>query len=558
MTEKPKWLKTKGYIHLTPNLSISNWKSILKKIENPEFIKEYCFFPLIHRVIRERKFKKIDTSKHTPNQWRISQAKKLGKSETYRAHKHVNSKNNMVEPTRKDREIFYASHFDALIYSYYSNLINDLYCETLRKDELLDQSIIAYRKIPVNRENPDGEGKSTIHFSKEVFDEIERQSKIYGAVGVLAFDITNFFPSMNYDLLKEAWINLVGYKEFEKHHFKIFKACTDFRYVNFHELKRIENYYNKGFNEARLDEIRKKQGIKCIFKSYSEFREVIRTKALRVYNPHYRRKNGKGIPPGLPISATLANLYLLRFDETIVNELVKTNNVFYRRYSDDIIIVCPFDQISNSESKVITLIDNVQLEISKHKTERYKFRLDEYDQNGNKRLECFLVDSDFNELQKNRLIYLGFEYYGFQTLIKSTNLAKYYRRLIKTVARRAKRASIAKRNEPTSNRAIFYSQIKKTINKPLKDDIEKADGKKHYRLKRCFLKKDSETGEFKLKVINNSMSDADSSTKKASTYMGYIRRCVKIHKSPKFLHQLRKRKYILNVAINRKLTKYLK
>jgi len=557
MTEKPKWLKTKGYIHLTPNLSITNWKSILKKIENPEFIRKYCFFPLIHRVIMERKFKKIDSTKHIPIQWKVAKTIEQKKSEVYRAHKHRNKINNRIESTRKDREIFYASHFDALIYSYYSNLINVLYCEKLLEDELLDQSIIAYRKIPVNRENPDGEGKSTIHFSKEVFDEIERQSEIHGEVGVLAFDITNFFPSMNYNLLKEAWIKLVGSEEFENHHYKIFKACTDFRYVNYRDLKRIENKNKKGFNEARLDEIRKKQGIKCIFNSNTEFREAIRKKDLRVYNPFYKNKNGKGIPQGLPISATLANLYLLKFDETIVNEIVKPNNAFYRRYSDDIIIVCPFNQISNSESKVISLIENVRLEISVHKTDRYKYRLIEFNKKEEKRLECFLIDSEFNELKKSRLIYLGFEYYGYQTLIKSTNLAKYYRRLIKTVARRAKRANLALKNEPTSNRAIFYSQIKKTINKPLKDDIEKADGKKHYRKKRVYLKKDLETGDFRLKTISPIQSNTDPKGKKNSTYMGYIRRCVKIHNSPKFLNQLRKRKYILNVAIKRKLIKYL-
>ncbi|HEX8015252.1 MAG TPA: reverse transcriptase domain-containing protein, partial [Flavobacterium sp.] len=47
-----------------------------------------------------------------------------------------------------------------------------------------------------------------------------------------------------------------------------------------------------------------------------------------------------GIPQGLPISAVLANLYLFDFDLDIVNRWVKPHNVYYRRYSDDIFIVC--------------------------------------------------------------------------------------------------------------------------------------------------------------------------------------------------------------------------
>lgn len=552
MNSKPQWLKTKGYIHLTPNLSIAKWQSIIKKIENPQFIRNYCFFPLIHRVIRERKFKKVDVSKHILNESKVNLAKRLGKSEIYRAHKHTNRKTNQVEPTRKDREIFYATHFDAIIYSYYSNLISNMYCSKLRKEDELNKTVIAYRKIPLNGQDIEGEGKSTIHFSKEVFDEIERQSKVYGEVGVLAFDITNFFPTMDHDILKKAWIDLVGEEEFNDHHFKIFEACTNFRYVNYHELKRIENKRSVGFNESRLHNIRKTNGIKCVFGSYSEFRKAIKSRELRVYNPNYRKKTQvKGIPQGLPISATLANLYLLQFDKTIVDELVKNNLAFYRRYSDDIIIVCPFCNISTAEAMITKLIDGVKLEISTHKTDRYKFRPNIYGKEQNNRLECFLLAPDFKEIKPSRLIYLGFEYYGYQTLIKSANLAKYYRRLIKTVTRRAKRVKKAIKNEPTTPRAIFYSQIKKTINKPLKDDLEKADGNKHYRKVKHILKRDAETGEFVMKKIDS--FNGEISKKKRSTYMGYVKRCVKIHKSPKFIHQLRKRKHILNVAIKRKL-----
>ncbi|WP_307188023.1 reverse transcriptase domain-containing protein [Sphingobacterium zeae] len=259
----------------------------------------------------------------------------------------------------------------------------------------------------------------------------------------------------------------------------------------------------------------------------------------------------KGIPQGLPISATLANLYLLEFDKTIIKDLIIGKSAFYRRYSDDIIIICPIDEIAHYEATIMSLIENVNLEISKQKTDRYIFK---YVGNNKKtRLECFKLDEEYNIIKKDRLIYLGFEYYGYQTLIKSTNLAKYYRRLIKTVERRAKRINNAIINEPTIPKAIFYSQIKKVINRPIKDDLDKADSKVHYKNTINILIKDPSTGQFKMKKIQ---PNSNNETYKKSTYMGYVNRCVTIHNSKTFLHQLRKRKYILNTAIKNKLKKF--
>ena len=39
------------------------------------------------------------------------------------------------------------------------------------------------------------------------------------------------------------------------------------------------------------------------------------------------------------MSATLANIYMLDFDELVFKETKKRNS-FYQRYSDDLIIVC--------------------------------------------------------------------------------------------------------------------------------------------------------------------------------------------------------------------------
>jgi|GEM_PF-247538 len=549
--EKPNWLKSKGYIHLTPSISLKNWKTILEKLENHNYINNYKFFPLIHRVLRERKYKRVD-----PKENKLIESKLIRDSngnilKLYNAHKHFNLKKDKVERTRKDRHLYYATHFDSLIYAYYSQLINSLYIKELEKDEILDKSIIAYRKILINENDDDnGPGKSTIHFSKEVFDQIKYNAAKLGEVGVLAFDIKNFFPSMDHNILKTAWVKLVGIDNFEASHNRIFQACTNFRYINYNDLKLIENQRKKGFNESLLNNIRKEKGYKCVFKNYNEFRDSIKYKKLRVYNPNYNKKGIiKGIPQGLPISATLANLYLLEFDKIIIKDLVLGKNSFYRRYSDDIIIICPTKDIRFYEETIMNLIKVFKLEISKHKTDRYIFKY----LHDKKRLECFKLDEQYNIKKTDRLIYLGFEFYGYQTLIKSTNLAKYYRRLIKTVERRAKRINNALKNEPTTPKAIFYNQIKKIINKPLKDGLDKAESKVHYKDTINILEKDFATGQFKVKKI---IPKVNNENHRRSTYMGYVNRCVSIHGSKTFLHQLRKRKYILNNAIKIKLNKF--
>ncbi|PPJ40277.1 hypothetical protein C0063_20550, partial [Pseudoxanthomonas sp. KAs_5_3] len=58
------------------------------------------------------------------------------------------------------------------------------------------------------------------------------------------------------------------------------------------------------------------------------------------------------------------------------------------------------------------------------------------------------------------LTYLGFEFYGYKTLIKSANLARFYRRIIYAVKRKALRASRIQSKEGGPF-VIFKGQLKR-------------------------------------------------------------------------------------------------
>src|SRR5690606_15456797 len=159
--------------------------------------------------------------------------------------------------------------------------------------------------------------------------------------------------------------------------------------------------------------IRKENGFRCFFKSNEDFRQTIKDGKLRIYNNPFFNKNGCqiGIPQGLPISATLSNIYLYDFDSSIVNEIVVHKNAYYRRYSDDIIIICNPKDVDQIEKRVTDLIKECKVEISKHKTEKFIFKYDTFStKTVEKRLASYKLISDENYVKQIHapLIYLGF------------------------------------------------------------------------------------------------------------------------------------------------------
>lgn len=532
--EKPNWMKTKGYLHLSPSLRINeNWKIYQRKIQDPSFIERYAFYPLMHSIIKERKFKKVNPEKH------------LNKKERTHNFKLDNFK---FEKTAKKRPLHYATHFDALIYGYYASILNDLYEKELKKDINLDSCVNAYRKIILEET---GKGKSTIHFAKEVFDEIINRSYEQEEVGVLTFDIESFFSSLDHQLLEKKWSDLLNLEQLPSDHKNVFKSCTNFSYVLRNDLRVRSQKSGKrsGFDEKKLAKIRREKGFKSFFESNADFRNTIKQGKLRIYKNSFYTKIGEekikaGIPQGLPISAVLANLYLLEFDKNILDFVVNGKGGFYRRYSDDIIIVANVDELGKIKNYVENLIKISNLKISPSKTESFVFRKSVYNHERKKRLTSFkFVEGE--ERKDAPLIYLGFEFRGYNTCIKSTNIAKFYRRLISIVRRRSNRA--VRNKNPHIPKAVFKNQIKKLYKKPLRElDGEDGEIKQTFR-NRTFLIK-NERNEFSM-IVKPSVN------KNKSNYFSYIKRCERIFDDKIFSNQLRNKEQILNIAIKKHLNK---
>jgi len=135
----------------------------------------------------------------------------------------------------------------------------------------------------------------------------------------------------------------------------------------------------------------------------------------------------------------LANLYMLEFDREIYKKLVLENGSYYRRYSDDIVVVCAIDKIDETIKTVSETIrgEKANLRIAEEKTEICQFR--KIRSGNTERLQVFKLIGD-EYIENIPFVYLGFEFYGYQKLIKSASIARFYRRMKESVRKHSRRA----------------------------------------------------------------------------------------------------------------------
>ena len=421
MRAQKDWFKDRGYPHFTNKTPLSIRKNVERYVTNQKKVSHHSFSPLIFKKIKQRRYKLSDF-----------------KGELKRSHKKI--KKGKIVSNTKIREILYATHIDAHIFSYYTQqIITTKYEAYLKQNPLLSNSITAYRQIETDDKL---KFKNNVHFAKDVFNEIRQRKNCV----TLVLDIENFFPSLNHKKLKLAWAKILGHKTLPKDHFNIFKATTRFSYVKLKDLKTKNGH----FDEKELAKY-KKEGKHTFFRSIKELidSDIIIHKSQK----QNKQKQLIGIPQGLPISALLANIYMLEFDKAIINELTLKNNIFYRRYSDDIVMICNENQIQLIEKFVKKEIKKNNLKVSLEKTEKTLFKLN------NNRLQSYRIENDGTLKENVPLNYLGFEFYGYQTLIKSKNLASFYRAMKQTIKRKHKRVETIKEKHLIDEAPIFKRKI---------------------------------------------------------------------------------------------------
>jgi len=320
----------------------------------------------------------------------------------------------------KIRPISYASHVDSLILGYYSYALTKQYEAYIDKQGFSD-CVLAYRS--------NLGGKCNIQFAKEVFDEVRNR----GNCTAIALDIKGYFDHIDHKILLEKWQKIIG-DRLPEDQFKIYKTLTQYSYIN---RSSFLKKYSINLRKVTLA-INSLLDFVPDAKTYEKY-DTIRKDQLIVKNERHI-----GIPQGSAISALLSNVYLIDFDK-MMHEKAQKEGFMYRRYCDDILIVCDTENAEMLKKFAIEQIMNgYRLTIQDKKVEITDFTI-----NSAGRIRAFnkkkliadrqpTISLSNEEKYYNELQYLGFQFNGQRVNVRPSSLSRYFRkmssRIVKTVS----------------------------------------------------------------------------------------------------------------------------
>lgn len=331
--------RTRTYTHFDLPLSKSACEAL---VTDPAAVSRHAFYPFLrHDLVRPR-IKRVGVGR--------------------------------LRKTVKVREIRYAAHADAAIYSYYNYILAELYEKALCTANVGDAAI-AFRPL----------AKSNVDFAKEAFDWIDGNRPCTA----LGFDLRDFFGSLDHEILKAKWVKLLGTTNLPNDHYAVFRSLTKHASVELIAARK------------KLGISRQELGRRKRICEPAEFRKLRDDGFIAV------NKSTKGIPQGSPISALLSNIYMLEFDEH-VKQWIVAHGGFYRRYCDDILIVVADHLVNEVKAMITEELSKLKLAIQPAKT-----------------LECRFGAA----LADKPLQYLGLVYNGSKVYLRESGVARYYKKM---------------------------------------------------------------------------------------------------------------------------------
>jgi RNA-directed DNA polymerase len=415
----------------------------------PQFDPFFNFFHQkeeIHELVKDPTLSKV--AKHSF----IPFVKILTKTPRYRFQEQENS----YSLDTKIRPISFASHFDSYLYSFYSFALTERYQEYIRSKGF-SECVLAYRT--------DLDGKCNIQFAKETFDDIRNRLNNDKECTAIALDVTGYFDNINHETLKDKWCKILNINQLPKDQFKIFKSLTKYNYVNKDSiLKHFEiDIKRKKKNGEKWQTLTDLIPSNISGDRFKEKFQVLRQRKLIVTNLPKIDKNGvksfRGIPQGSPMSALLSNIYLIDFDDWLF-QLSKKLDFTYKRYCDDLLIICKNADAQYINKQVIDKITKYDLRIQEKKTELIEFKIDSkgsFRSFNRKKInqENAILSANNEARYYKNLQYLGFEFNGSKIYIRPGSLSKYFRKL---KGRVVKTIMMAYSDKSTSS-FIFKRQI---------------------------------------------------------------------------------------------------
>lgn len=411
---KNDWFRLKRYPHIGLQIVPKDRSWIEPYVKSKKAVASHSFYPFIHRKIKVRKFRKEIC--------------------------HDGTRSKLRMPSSKERDVYFSNHLDSNIFSYYADILSKSY-EVSIKNLGVENSITAYRRIKLESDTSDKtRNKCNIDFANDVFQYIKSEKTNLVAI---TFDIKSFFDNLDHELLKRQWKNVLeSGSDLPPDHFNVFRNITKFSYVEENDLFNLYKdriIVERNPNILKPIKIDKKKYFRnkravayCTNKNIEEIRKagLIKSNKFELVGDKLKLRQ-KGIPQGSPISAVLANIYMLDFDKKAYDFLDKCGGI-YQRYSDDMVAICPAIYELDVIKFFLSEIKNYKLEIQKKKTQIFHFL---YDTNKNRHF-CFEKNLNTNKLQNNTVFeYLGFQFDGYYTLIKNASLSNYYRKMHRSFAR---------------------------------------------------------------------------------------------------------------------------